>query len=144
MSISYSMMLLKYDNSQLKNIPSYGICIFTELSFICLLITLEYQMMEDGILCVLKLCMSVFQSCFNMHNVLTDLAQWGPIAALTAIWTYTTSLVTCSILCTLSTCFPTALAIGITWTSWKTKKHELFMHIIWKGLRWKSKIPYFS
>jgi hypothetical protein len=24
------------------------------------------------------------------------------------------------------------------------KKHELFMHIIWKGLRRKSKIPYVS
>jgi hypothetical protein len=57
--------------------------------------------------------MSIFQSCFNMHNVLTDLAQWGPITAVTAIWTYTTSLVTCNILCTASTCFPKVPAIGI-------------------------------
>lgn len=110
--IFYSTVLLKYDQLLLKNIPSYGIRIFTELSFICLLITLENQMMEDGTLCILKLFMSIIQNCFNIHNVLTDLAQWGPIAAVTAIWTYTTSLVTCSFLCTLSTYFPTVLAIG--------------------------------
>ena len=49
------------------------------------LITLENQMMEDVILCILKLSMSFFQSCFNMHSVLTRLAKWGPIAAVTAI-----------------------------------------------------------
>ena len=42
-------------------------------------------MMEDGTLCILKLFMSIIQNCFNIHNVLTDLAQWGPIAAVTAI-----------------------------------------------------------
>jgi hypothetical protein len=78
-------MLLKYDELLLKNIPSYGICIFTGLSFICLLITLENQMMEDGLLCILKLCMSIFQNCFTLPIVLTDPAQWGPIAAVTAI-----------------------------------------------------------
>jgi hypothetical protein len=78
-------MLPKYEHLQLRNIPSYGIHIFTGLPFICLLITLENQMMEDGILYILKLSMSIFQNCFNMHNVLTDLAQGRPIAAVTAI-----------------------------------------------------------
>jgi hypothetical protein len=48
-------------------------------------ITLENQMMEDGILCILKLSVSIIQSCFNRHSVLTHLAQRGPIAAVTAI-----------------------------------------------------------
>ena len=78
-------MLLKDDHLKLKNIPSYGIRIFTRLPFICLLISLKNQEMEDRILCILKLRMYVFQSCFNMHNVLTYLAQWGPIAAVTAV-----------------------------------------------------------
>ena len=108
------------------------------------LITLENQMMEDVILCILKLSMSFFQSCFNMHSVLTRLAKWGPIAAVTAIWTYTIYYFTCSILCTLPTCFPTVQAIVIMWTSWKTKNMKYSNNIIWKGLRCKSKIPHFS
>jgi hypothetical protein len=49
-------------------------------------------------MCILKLSMSLFQNYFNMHGVLTRLAQWRPIAADTATCTYTTSLVTVSIL----------------------------------------------
>ena len=79
------MMLIKYDNLNLKNIPSFGICIFTGLPFICLLTYLENQKIEDGVLCILKLHMSIFQIFVNMHNVLTDLAEWGPIGAVTVI-----------------------------------------------------------
>ena len=128
------------DQLHLKNIPSYGTCIFTGLPFICLLISLENQMMKDRVLCILKLSMSIFQSCFNRHSVLTHLAQWGPISAVTAIWTYTSSLVTCNILCTLSTFFPTVLAIEIISTSWKTKSTNYLC--ISYGRAWGGKVKF--
>ena len=88
--------------------------------FACFLIILEKQMM----MCILELSMSIFQNRCSMHCVLTRLAQWRPIAADTAICTYTTSPVTVSILWTFSTVSNTVQPIFPIWTCWKTKKNR--------------------